>query len=174
AYGRMAAGKLDEARSLLDFLEKPGAAQLYPLGSLETLADAYQRGGRHETALELYGRLLADFPNAGQIVLFRKKIQTSEKALKRTNSTILPKRKWSWRELFKRRHFPNPYTQRLSWRSLVVVGIIFACIFIGLAIGNNHVRRHRKVHIVSGLPERANVFIDGIGGVDVRRGMEQT
>jgi tetratricopeptide (TPR) repeat protein len=174
AYGRMAAGKLDEARSLLDFLEKPGAAQLYPLGSLETLADAYQRGGRHESALELYGRLLAEFPNAGQIVLFRKKIQTSEKALKRTNSTILPKRKWSWRELFKRRHFPNPYTQRLSWRSLVVVGIIFACIFIGLAIGNNHVRRHRKVHIVSGLPERANVFIDGIGGVDVRRGMEQT
>jgi tetratricopeptide (TPR) repeat protein len=175
AYGRMAAGKLDEARSLLDFLEKPGAAQLYPLASLETLADAYQRAGRHEPALELYGRLLGEFPNAGQIVLFRKKIQASEKALKRTDNTILPKRQWSWKELFKRRQpAGNLYTQRLSWRSLIVVGAIFACVFIGLAIGNNHVRRHRKVHIVSGLPERANVFIDGIGGVDVRSGMEQT
>jgi tetratricopeptide (TPR) repeat protein len=175
AYSQIAAGKLDEARSLLDFLEKPGAAQLYPLGSLETLADAYQRKGRHEAALELYGRLLAEIPAAGQFKLFRRKVNASEKALGRQGASILPKRQWSWRDLFRQRNpRPDLYSKRLSWRGLAVFGILAACVVIGLAIGNEYVRRHRVVYIVGGLPEKAHVSIDGVGAVDVRSGMEQT
>jgi len=44
------AGKLDEARALLDFMEKQGAAQLYSLQPLETLALAYQKANRHVEA----------------------------------------------------------------------------------------------------------------------------
>src|SRR5258708_3215059 len=47
-------GRLDEARKLLDFLEKSGAAQLYSLEPLERLAVAYQNAGRHTAALELF------------------------------------------------------------------------------------------------------------------------
>ena len=45
AHGYIRAGQLNEARTLLDFLEKPGGAQPYSLEPLETLARACRKAG---------------------------------------------------------------------------------------------------------------------------------
>src|SRR6266568_4665888 len=57
ACAHIRAKRLDEARRLVDFLEKPGAGQLYSLSPLEQLALAYQQAARHTEALALFGRL---------------------------------------------------------------------------------------------------------------------
>lgn len=69
------AGRLDEARPLLDFLEKPGAVQLYSLVPLEELARAYQRANRHRDALDLFRKLLDAIPTAAQHAGFRKQVE---------------------------------------------------------------------------------------------------
>src|SRR6266545_6988968 len=81
AAGRLREQRLDEARRLLDFLEKPGASQLYSLRPLENLAIGYQEAGRHEEALQLFGRLLEAFPQVAEHTGFRKMVERSEKAL---------------------------------------------------------------------------------------------
>ena len=90
AQGQIRAGRLDEARVLLEFLEKPGASQLYTLAPLETLARAYQAAGRHAEALELFGKLIEGLPKVTEHAGFRKTVKISEKALGRATS-ILPK-----------------------------------------------------------------------------------
>ncbi len=154
--------RLAEARKLLDFLETPGAVQLYSLEPLETLANAYQRAGQHEEALQLYHCLIEALPHAGQISGFRKTVQKSEKALKR-KETMLPKRKFSWKNFFGRNQQRSAKVPVLTWRGLAILtGLIVIGVSIA-AVRNEYVRRHRTLYIVSGLKEPATVEIRGVG-----------
>jgi tetratricopeptide (TPR) repeat protein len=81
ARRRMREGKLDEARQLLDFLEKPGAVQVYSLGALEELADGYAAQHRNREALELYHHLLKEIPDLGQQREFRAKVERTEQSV---------------------------------------------------------------------------------------------
>ena len=55
AMKRMSEGRLEEARSLLDFLELSGAGREHSLTPLYMLAMEYQKQGRHAEALALRG-----------------------------------------------------------------------------------------------------------------------
>ena len=173
SHVHLRAKRLDDAWALLDFLEKPGASQLYSLEPIETLALALQADGRHEEALRLFAHLLAEIPPLGQHTDFRKSILKSEKALKRATS-VLPKHKFSWK-----RFFGNDPTSaatgetRLTWKHAAWAGGIGAFILLMGVIRNEHVRRHRTLHIVNALPQAAVVNVRGVGEVRVGAGTEQ-
>ena len=153
ARQHLGAQRLDDARGLLDFLEKPGAEHLYSLEPLEMLADSYRAAGQHAPALELYQRLLAGLPAIGQIPAFRKKVQLSEKAL-RPAATMLPKRKWSWKNIF---------GSGARWRGLGIFGVVLLLIGAGFVIANESIRRHRTVVIVNATDADTSVIVRGAG-----------
>ena len=171
ATGHMRSNQLDAARKLLDFLEKDGAAQLYSLEPLERLALAYQKAGQHESALELFHHLQKELPAIAQIKAFRKNVKKSEKALKRTQ-TILPKAKFSWKQLFatNRTQTAGP---ALTWRGAAIFGIVVALILGGFVIANEYIRRHRTLYIVNALKEPAKVEIRGAGTIVASYGLTQ-
>jgi tetratricopeptide (TPR) repeat protein len=154
AFARMNQGKLDEARELLSFLEQPGAGQLYSLGPLESLAHAYQRAGRHDVAMALCERILAEFPAAGQVHDFRKFVAVSEKALRR--ETVLPKRGFSLRGLFDSRS-----GRYAPWQRWAAVGAAVAAMaIVGMLGMNEYRRRHRTVHVINQCGRPAQMTID--------------
>ena len=153
ARQHIGARRLDEARGLLDFLEKPGAEQLYSLEPLEILADSYRGAGQHAPALELYHRLLAGLPAIGQIPAFRKKVQLSEKAM-RPATTMLPKRVRTWRDFL---------GGGARWRGLGVVGLILLLIGAGFVIANEYIRRHRTLFVVNATDADTSVIVRGSG-----------
>jgi tetratricopeptide (TPR) repeat protein len=170
AKNHIRAKRFAEARGLLDFLEKPGANQLYSLEPLETLALALQKDGRHEEALQLFSTILEALPALGQHTGFRKNVEKSEKALRRQNS-ILPARKFSWKRLIG----VDPTATRLAgpqvtWRGLAWVGAIAALVLLGCIVRNEYVRRHRTLHVVNALSQPATVEVRGVGRVQVRHG----
>ncbi|MEW6302776.1 MAG: tetratricopeptide repeat protein [Verrucomicrobiota bacterium] len=155
--------RLDEARKLLDHLEKPGAEQLYSLEPLETLGRAYQAAGRHLEALDLFGKLLAAFPVIGENKHFRKVIETSEKALGHKDS-LLPKLKFSWKRflgLDAANKAPAPREASVTWRGLAAFGVVVAVILLLLATTNEYIRRHRTVHVVNTFSEPVTIEIKG-------------
>ncbi|MBI1842732.1 MAG: hypothetical protein HYR88_17975 [Verrucomicrobia bacterium] len=168
ALGRIQEGKLEEARALLDFLENPGAAQLHSLEPLELLADAFQKADRHAEALELYKRILDALPAVANHKGFRKKVAQSEKALKRPES-ILPKRKFSWRNWMTLRT-PSPGNPGvvITKRGALIAAALAACVVLGLAISNEHIRRHRTLHLINGLNQPVEIEIVGVGGFSLR------
>jgi tetratricopeptide (TPR) repeat protein len=173
ARSHIRAQRLDDARKLLDFLEQPGAAQLYPLEPLEHLANAYQQAGRHAEALELFRKLHEAIPAAGQHKGFRARVKKSEKALGHKES-FLPKMKFSWRRLFSfERTAPASTGPKLTWRSLAVVGAIALVGVVGMAIGNEYIRRHRTVYLVSAFKEPATVEIRGVRTVKMFRSLQE-
>jgi tetratricopeptide (TPR) repeat protein len=167
ARGLIRAGKLDAARAQLEFLEKPGAEQLYSLELLETLAHAYQKAGRHQEALDLFGIILRALPKAGEHAGFRKQVKKSEKAL---GTTILPKQKFSLKRLFQSGGTPAP--GRLSGRKAVLVfGVLLALFCLAMIIANEYIRRHRQLHIVNAYSAPATVKISGRDPIRGARGM---
>lgn len=155
AFARMQQGKLDEARELLSFLEQPGAGQLYSLGPLESLAQCYQKIGRHAETLQLCERLLAEFPTGGQSHGFRKFVAISEKALRRPE-TILPKRSFSLRGLFDSRS--GRYT---AWQRWAAVGAaVTAMVAVGMLGMNEYRRRSRTVYAINECGQPAQVTVD--------------
>lgn len=149
-------GNLDEARRLLDFLEEPGAGQLYPLGRLEQLAQAYQKRGRHAETLELCEHLVREAPEVGQHHAFRKFVRTSEKA-QREGKKVLPRSEQSWRALF------DPNNGRFSkgqrWAAFLALVAVLA---VGGLFGlSEYRRRHRTVHVYNDFGAGAQVVIDG-------------
>ncbi len=166
--------KLDEARTLLSFLEQPGASQLYTLAPLETLADALQAAGRHEEALDLYGQLLAAYPAVGEVKGFRERIKRSEKALGRRES-LLPKKKFAIKNLFGGGGGGQPARQspRVTLRGAATVGLLLLLLCIGLAIGNEYVRRHRTLYVVNATGAPATVTIRGIDSIIVGKTVAQ-
>jgi Tfp pilus assembly protein PilF len=173
AEGHIRAGRLDEARSLLDFLEKPGAAQLYSLAPLERLALGYQKAGRHEPALELFNILIQALPQVAQNPHFRKWVKSSEKALRRP-ATILPKAKFSFRRLFSQPPRPPggvaPATVSAK-QALIVLAVVAAVAFAGLVVSNAIIRHHRTVYIVNGTDAILQGEISGLGPIKIPSGV---
>jgi tetratricopeptide (TPR) repeat protein len=167
AVEHMRHGRLDEARKLLDFLEQPGAAQLYPLSPLEDLAYAFQKANRHTEALELFGKLIAAFPQLAQNRHFRKKIQQSEKATR--SATILPTKKFRLADWFQRQPTPNG-APAFSRSGLIVIGGIIVLVLVGSLVANVYTKHHRTLFVVSGFKEPAKVEIRGQPPVTVRSG----
>jgi tetratricopeptide (TPR) repeat protein len=156
--------EVDQARELLRFLEIPGAGQLYPLGRLENLAQAYQRLGQHQETLELCGHLLREVPAVGQNYNFRKFVATSEKALGRAQS-LLPNREFSIRSLFDAKH--GAYA---SWQRWLAVGAVAAVlVLVGILAMNEHRRRHRTVFAMADCGQPVEVTIDN--GTPVQVGL---
>ncbi len=161
AESHLRAGRLDEAQPLLDFLEKPGAAQLYSLAPLERLALAYQKKNLHEEALILFTRLLEGLPKLSDHKGFRHMVEKSEKALGRSEA-LLPKRKFSWRN-FRSESDPSA---RSRARTFLILGVIVALVSLGFLIANEYIRRHRTVYLVNA---HAIPAIVEITGTDLRR-----
>ncbi len=166
------AGRLDEARRLLDFMEKPGAAQLYPLSPLEKLALAYQKAGRHQEALDLFGRLLAELPAIGQHKGFRKNVKKSEDALKKSPS-ILPKYQFSFKKLFAGGGGAESGGRRsVSTRTaLIIVGCVLVLTVMGFMLANEYMRRHRTVYVANQFGPDLRLDIGGIGPVRLTHGV---
>ena len=174
AHSLIRTQRLDDARKLLGFLEKAGAAQQYSLEPLERLAVAYQQAGRHAEALALFGKLKDALPAIADHGIFRKWVTKSEKALGRTHS-ILPKRRFSWRRFFGRDGQARPAAggPHLTWRSLAVAGVIVVLIFIGLLVANEYTRRHRTLYIVNASEGPTTVEVRGVGTVTALRGVTE-
>ncbi len=172
ALAYIRAKRLDEARKLLDFMEKPGAGQLYPMAPLEKLAIAYQQMGRHQEALALFGRLLAELPAISQHPAFRKLVKKSEAALKQSAS-ILPKKKVSLRNLFKK-PTPGQGGRAVSGRKvLIIVGAAAVVICVAMAASNEMIRHHRKLYIANAFGGNLHLEISGIGPVRLNPGITQ-
>lgn len=157
AMGRIRDGQLDEAAGLIDFLQKPGAAQLYSLEALEMLGDAYQVKGRHSEALDIYQHLLRELPHAGQHKGFRKKVKKSEKGQRKPS--ILPKKKFSWKSLFQPSTpgTPGLVLTRKGLIGISAVVLVFAGIFV---FQNHHIKTHRKVFVVNGFAVQQEVMVN--------------
>jgi tetratricopeptide (TPR) repeat protein len=155
ARGQMRAGRLDEARRLLDFLEKPGASQLYPLEPLDTLARAYQNANRHDDALALFASLQNELPKVAEEKWFRLLVAKSEKTSGRRNSQ-LPKLKFSLKRLLA----PGRASTARTW---LILGILLAVGILGFVLANEFTRRHRTLYIVNGYALPADVQIADVG-----------
>ena len=173
AQTHLRAGKLDEARKLLDFLEKPGAAQLYEIEPLNKLAQAYQRAERHAEALELFAVIQREVPVVAEKKWFRKFVAKSEKAVKRTESQ-LPKQKFSFKRLFQvDTAGASSSAPHVTWKSLLVLGVIVALVLLGFVIANEYTRRHRTLHIVNAFGQPATVRIAGVDEIKNIRGTRE-
>ncbi len=155
AQRKMAAGELDEARKLLDFMETPGAGQHYALGPIDILSGHYQKQGRHEEALSIAAHLLREIPQAGQQHPFRAFVQKSEKALGRFES-MLPPREHSVRSLF--RGEGSVYPKWLRWT--VIGGAAIVLLASGLLINNEFIRRHRTIQVFNACGKPVQVKVD--------------
>ncbi len=162
AITRIVAGELDQARELLDFLEEPGAGQMYNLGPLESLAHAYQRAGRHEEVLAICRHLLDEILDAGQIHDFRKFVKTSEKASGEWQS-MLPKRAFSLTGLFSAKSGKYSAGQRRWAIAAVVVLLVVA----GMGLVNEHHRRTRTVFVLNDCGSPLQLSLDGGQPVEV-------
>jgi Flp pilus assembly protein TadD len=142
-------GKLDEARSLLDFMIKPGAGQLHDLSQVELLGDALARAGCHQEGLDLYLHLLNEFPAIGQAGNFRDKVKKLEKQLG-LQSSSLPKRDMSLPGLMK--------SNARGW----ILGGGAATLFVLVMVGYNEwIRRHRTLTVVNVTGQPVEVSVDG-------------
>ena len=170
ARGHVRAGQLDEARKLLDFLEKPGAAQLYSLEPLEVLGRAYQTAGRHQEALDLFAKLIEALPKVAEHAGFRKMVKKSEKALSKDTS-VLPKQKFNLKRLFQRtgRTAGRPV---VTTRGLLALGVVVALALLGFIISNEYIRHHRKLYLINAYGQPAAVEIPGVGTVGHFKGLQ--
>src|SRR5262249_48824829 len=112
---------------------------------------------RHDDALSVFARLQEELPKLGQHPKFRKWVKLSEKKSQRKD-TLLPKKKFSLKGLFSRSNRDVP-TAKVTWKSLMVLGILLGLVLLGFVISNEYIRKHRTLYIVNGYPEMAAVRI---------------
>ncbi len=174
AATKMAEGRLDDARSLLRFLEVSGAGREYSLEPLKTLAQHYQDQGRHSEALRLSETLLRENPALANDRPFRAFVKESE-AAQGMSQSILPRRLLSLR-------FPaasaggSRRTRRRMPFWFFATALLLA--IAGLLISNEHFRRNRVIHVVNatGLPVQVQVddfpprAVNGLGLLSVSEG----
>ncbi|MES2707725.1 MAG: tetratricopeptide repeat protein [Verrucomicrobiota bacterium] len=153
------AGRLDEARKLIDLLEQPGAGALHPLSELELLAYAFQNASRHQPAYDLLRHLVRELPGVAQHPGFRKNMRKSEKALG-FGVTAMPKRDRSLKTLMADKNS----------RKYVLVGLAAVLIAGGMVIRNEYTRRHRTVTLVNGWKSPVKISVDGGPAVTVAPG----
>jgi tetratricopeptide (TPR) repeat protein len=155
AVRRISEGRLDEARSLLDFLEIAGAGKEHSLEPLNMLAARLQEHGRHAEALELAGQLLRENPALGQQHAFRKFVQKSEKA-RGGGESILPPRKHSLLGFLGGSGDRYP-----SWQRTLFLGGLGAALVLGpLGITNEYIRRHRTLFVANACGQPMQVQVD--------------
>jgi tetratricopeptide (TPR) repeat protein len=171
AEGYIRSGQLDEARKLLDFLEKPGAAQLYNLSPLERLARACQNGSRHAEAVDLFGKILQALPDLGRNPQFRKWVKTSEKA-SGNKTTILPKAKFSFRRFFAQPVRSAGAGRRPATRTqaLAAVAIIAAILLTLVQVSNVVISHGRTLCVVNGTGQMIQGEITGLGRIKIPHG----
>jgi tetratricopeptide (TPR) repeat protein len=172
AEGHIRANRLDEARSLLDFLEKPGAAARHSLAPLEMLALGFQKAGRHEEAMELFDKLLKELPQLSNHTAFRKMVERSERALKKSGS-VLPERKFSWSRLFGNDPTAPRSPGQITWKAVALVAIILMITIVGFAVRNEYVRRHRTIYVVNALEQSAQLEVRGIASIPAPTGVSK-
>lgn len=159
----MNAGKLDEARHILDFLEQSGAGKTYSLGELETLAMLYQSKDRHAEALQLFRHLIAELPDLIKVVEFRRKVGISERKLG-TAESLLPK------PLGGRFAMLNPLDDRYttSHRGIALAVLVVMGFLAFAAVANEAIRRTRSLYIVHGLNVPVTVQVDDLPPIEVK------
>lgn len=155
AHLRMNAGEVDEARELLNHLEVSNASRQFSLAPLVTLAESYQKQQRHEDALQIFQHILTEQPELGQDHAFRKKVAASEKRIG-TAGKVLPQRQGSVLQVFK----PANRSFSSNQRTFAYLAVIAVLLTIGIAGYSEYVRRHRTLHIVSGLPGNVTGQVD--------------
>jgi tetratricopeptide (TPR) repeat protein len=130
-------GRLDEARGLLAFLEAPDAARRHALSPLNDLALAYQQAGRHQEALELFGKLLAADPALAQDRAYRKVVKVSEEVLGRRESSLPPR--------------------IVPWKRIIGWSAAGGMVLILLLGSNLYIAGHRQVFVVNGFAQPVTV-----------------
>lgn len=155
---RMTQNDLDGARTLLDFLEEPGAGQLHSLHALDVLAVYFQEKNRHEEALELWRIVLREYPKVGEEPGFRKAVKKSEKALAVADS-MLPHQGFSLGA------FLNPkngrYGSGVRW--LFYGGLAALAVLLGMVGLSEYWRTHRELTVINVDPNKlpVSISIDG-------------
>jgi tetratricopeptide (TPR) repeat protein len=143
-----AAGRVDEARKALRFLEAPDCP--HPSGALFTLAQQFQLANRHREALELFTIVARRLPEVAQDKKFRKTVLLSEKAVGQRES-VLP-------------------AYRRDWRKIAAAGAVVVLALAAVFGSNLYIRGHRAVHVVNGFTNTVRVEVAGAGAVDVSPG----
>ena len=172
AMAHIRAGRLDEARKLLDHLEQPGASKLYSFEPLDSLARAYQNANRHDDALAIFTIIQQELPKVAEEDWFRKLVAKSEKDTGRQESQ-LPKRKFSWKRFLGTNNAQTTQAPQFTFRTLLIIGVILGLVGIGMAISNEYIRRHRTLHVLSVLREPVLVQVQGQSPVRVSRGVTE-
>jgi Flp pilus assembly protein TadD len=151
AVGCMQKGDLARARDLLAFMQTPGPDQ--DPAVMVMLADAYQAGDDHQSALWWYRLALEGSPPLAADRKLRKRIKRSEAALGRTQSVV--------------GEVPGARRRRLTWAA-VVVGLVAIPLLV-----NHYMASRQMLHVVNRLPGQVTVTIDGRGeGTVVGQGRE--
>ena len=170
ALRRLNEARLDEAHSLLDFMEKPGSSQLYDLKPLLMLAERYHATGRRAEALGVYKFLLTELPHLNQNRHIRGVVQQLEKSVGDGSLSVLPKQPFSIRKIFSKDSQVNhPMVRMAAW-----VGVVAICGAIIALVFNEHQRRHRVLHVIGGLSGTVEVSLDGGPPVKLARGSRDT
>ncbi len=166
AYAAIERGERSTARQLLSFLEHPGAAQVFSLEPLETLAIKHQKEGEHLEALEIFERLLAALPSLAQHPGFRATIEISQRVESRT---ILPPKEHptGLRRFFRFGPFNLSLGPWLTTRRLKIIAplvLVVAAIMLGV---NFERKYHRTLYVANSYPTALTVHIEGGPAVEV-------
>jgi tetratricopeptide (TPR) repeat protein len=159
AMANIRAGRPDDARKLLDFMEKAGSSQLYSLAPLDMLARAYQTANRHDDALAVFAILQEELPKLAEEKWFRQLVSNSEKESD-TKESQLPKLPFSWKHFFT----PSPAAAGpgAKWRGVLILAAILGLGMLALILSNEYIRRNRTLHIVNAFPQVLDVRIPGV------------
>jgi tetratricopeptide (TPR) repeat protein len=149
AGGLTRAGRLNEARALLDFLERPGATKTHPIDPLYQLALAYQGTNQHEAALELFAVIQREQPHLKENVLFRDRVQESERSITPKNeSESLP-------------HLSGRSRAGNSGKIIKIGTAVIGGALLCAMISNEFIRRQRDLYIVNTFGQAATLRISG-------------
>lgn len=161
ALRRIAAGRLDEARQLLDFLTVPGAARDHALAPLERLAYAYEKQRRPAEAWEACSHLLRELPNLADVPVFRRFVAKLERTVLPPQSLLPPDRRPAWKRWFG--------GDAPIWNKKILVPAILLTLLVTALGVNEYRRRHRTLHVVNGYGDPVTMVIDGGPPVSVAR-----
>lgn len=169
AYKKLGEGRLEEAHALLDFMEKPGASQVYDLHPLTVLAERYQSTGKRDEALKLYKYLLEELPHLKDNRFIRDRVRVLEKTSGNGAPSMISRQPFSLRRVFSSDPRVNhPAVSVVAWISVIAVSISIIAL-----VWNDHRRRHRTLHVVNALPGDVQVSMDGAPPIKVPEGGRQ-
>lgn len=165
ARARLRAERLDEARELLDFVERPGREAPPALGALEELAYGFQEHDRHAEALTLFARLLEARPVLAQDAGFRAAVKRSER-VQGLGSSLLPAgRAGARRSVRAPAAWPVSVRRVGPWAASAAV-----LIALGFLVANEYIRRHRTLHVLNSFEVPLRIEIAGRETINARPG----